>query len=62
MAFSSGPGLTDVRGPTPLLLATLLAALSILGCGATKEARTVAPSGFLVNFPDLRQGTGEVPA
>ena len=62
MSFSSEPGLTDVRGPTPVLLAARLAALSLLGCGATKEARTVAPSGFLVNFPDLRKGTGEVPA
>lgn len=42
-------------------VAILFYLLGPSGCGTTKEARTVRPSGFLGDYSQLRQGGGELP-
>jgi hypothetical protein len=44
-----------------LYLSVLAAAVSLAGCGTTKEARSVTPAGFLGNYADFRHGVGNEP-
>lgn len=48
--------------PRPLrLISALLCLAGIGGCGTTKEARFVTPSGFLGDYSQLRHGGGNLP-
>ncbi len=48
-------------GPSAASLVILFCLLGTSGCGTTKEARTVAPSGFLGDYSQLRHGGGNLP-
>lgn len=47
--------------PSAARLVVLFCLLGTSGCGTTKEARTVTPSGFLGDYSQLRHGGGNLP-
>ncbi len=44
-----------------LLLPAMAVSPALTGCGTTKQARSVMPSGFLENYSGLRKGIGDEP-
>lgn len=57
---SGGMPSRDVSGRSRALPGAVAVAL-LCGCGATKQAREVQPSGFLGSYSSLRKGNGDEP-